>query len=443
MPNEADSKILHVAVVGGSMGGLTTALLLRDLGHDVDVFERATGELTGFGAGIVAHEVSTRYFVQRSSSWLAQTTVHVPSHRLLDGSGALLWDYPVAYRFVSWGSLYRALLSEFGRERYHQGAALVGFSQDGDGVDLRFASGQKSRYDLLVLADGLLSTGRQRLFPGVEPVYSGYVAWRGTVAERDIPARVLQQIDDTITYVLIPNSHILVYPIPGGDNRVDRGYRSWNFVWYRNVDKGAALDELMTDRDGYPHSASLRPGRVQDRYVHELKEHAMAALPQEAATIVTATEHPFIQAVMDVESPAMALGRVCILGDAAFVARPHAAAGTAKAAENAWTLAEAIATVQGDLPDVLQSWSAQQTALGSSLVARSRHMGEGSQFRCDWRPGDPGLRFGLYEPGDSCSWTRVTRSPAPTTSPEEDGAQGGRAVARPFNAKSSPRGSRR
>ncbi|MGW8182656.1 MAG: FAD binding domain-containing protein [Burkholderiales bacterium] len=443
MPNKADSKILHVAVVGGSMGGLTTALLLRDLGHDVDVFERATGELTGFGAGIVAHEVSTRYFVQRSSSWLAQTTVHVPSHRLLDGSGALLWDYPVAYRFVSWGSLYRALLSEFGRERYHQGAALVGFSQDGDGVDLRFASGRESRYDLLVLADGLLSTGRQRLFPGVEPVYSGYVAWRGTVAERDIPARILQQIDDTITYVLVPNSHILIYPIPGSHNRVDRGYRSWNFVWYRNVEKGAELDELLTDRDGYPHSASLRPGRVQDRYVRELKEHAMAALPQEAATIVTATEHPFIQAVMDVESPAMALGRVCILGDAAFVARPHAAAGTAKAAENAWTLAEAIATVQGDLPDVLRRWSAQQTALGSSLVARSRHMGEGSQFRCDWRPGDPGLRFGLYEPGDSCSWTRGTRSPAAATSSDEDGAQGARTLARPFDAKSSSRHSRR
>jgi len=394
------------------MGGLTTALLLRDLGHDVDVFERATGELTGFGAGIVAHEVSTRYFSQHSSSWLAQTTVHVPSHRILDSSGALLWDYPVAYRFVSWGSLYRALLGEFGRERYHQGAALVGFSQNGDGVDLRFASGQESHYDLLVLADGLLSTGRQRLFPGVEPVYSGYVAWRGTVAERDIPARILQRIDDAITYVLVPNSHILVYPIPGSDNRVERGRRSWNFVWYRNVDKGAALEELMTDRDGYPHSASLRPGRVQDRYVRELKEVAAATLPRDVAAVVTATEHPFIQAVMDVESPAMAVGCVCILGDAAFVARPHAAAGTAKAAENAWTLAEAIRSGAGDLPDALQRWSTHQTALGSSLVARSRHMGEGSQFRCDWRPGDPGLRFGLYEPGDSCNWSRETRSAA-------------------------------
>ncbi len=436
MSSKPGSKPLRVAVVGGSMGGLTTALLLRDLGHEVDVFERATGELTGFGAGIVAHEVSTRYFVQRTPDWLAQTTVHVPSHRMLDGSGALLWDSPVAYRFVSWGGLYRALLGAFGRERYHQGAALVGFDQDAAGVDLRFASGRESRHDLLVLADGLLSTGRQRLFPGVEPVYSGYVAWRGTVAEGDIPARVLQQLDDTITYVLVPNSHILVYPIPGNDNRVDRGHRSWNFVWYRNVAKGAALEELLTDRDGYPHSASLRPGRVQDRYVHELKEHAGAALPQDVAAIVTATEQPFIQAVMDVESPAMAVGRVCILGDAAFVARPHAAAGTAKAAENAWTLAAAIATVQDDLPDALQRWSAHQTALGSSLVARSRHMGEGSQFRCDWRPGDPALRFGLYEPGDSCTWTPTTPSALPPTLHAGAGAPGGRTDARRFNAKS-------
>lgn len=411
MPRKLGASALRVAIVGGSMGGLTTALLLRALGHEVDVFERATGELTGFGAGIVAHEVSVRYFVERKTTWLTNMTVPVGSYRLLDGSGSLLWEEPVAYRFVSWGSLYRALLSEFGRERYHQGAALVGFGQDGHGVDLRFASGQQLRYDLLVLADGVLSTGRQRLFPGVEPVYSGYVAWRGTIAERDIPARVLERIDDTITYALIPNSHILVYPIPGSDGRVDRGHRLWNFVWYRNVEKGAPFDELMTDRDGFPHSLSLRPGRVQGRHVRELKELATAALPPEIASIVTATEHPFIQAVMDVESPAMAIGRVCLLGDAAFAARPHAAAGTAKAAENAWTLAEAIEACDGDLPGALQMWSGHQTALGSSLVARTRHIGEGSQFRCDWRPGDPGLRFGLYEPGDSSSWTRLQHRP--------------------------------
>jgi 2,6-dihydroxypyridine 3-monooxygenase len=114
---------------------------------------------------------------------------------------------------------------------------------------------------------------------------------------------------------------------------------------------------------------------------------------------------------MDVASPRMAVGRVCIIGDAAFAARPHAAAGTAKAAENAWTLAAAIAGGD-DLPGALEAWSVHQTALGTGLVARARHIGEGSQFRCDWRPGNPALRFGLYAPGDSFIWTRAARPEA-------------------------------
>jgi len=388
------------------MGGLTAALLLRDLGHEVDVFERATGELTGFGAGIVAHPVSVRYVVERTATSLTSITVPVHAYRLLDGAGSLLWEEQVDYLFASWGSLYRALRDEFGRGRYHQGAALVGFDQDPDGVNLRFASGRHARCDLLVLADGVQSTGRRQLFPGVEPAYAGYVAWRGTIAERDLPASLRDRIDDTIVYALIPRSHALVYPIPGADGRADRGHRLWNFVWYRNVEQGAAFDELMTDRDGFPHPISLHPGRVQDRHVRELKDSAAASLPGDVAAVVAAAVQPFIQAIMDVASSAMAVGRVCILGDAAFTVRPHAAAGTAKAAENAWTLAEAVKAGGTDLPGALQQWSAHQTALGMNLLERTRHHGDGSQFRCDWRAGDPAHRFGLYQPGDSSVWTR-------------------------------------
>jgi 2,6-dihydroxypyridine 3-monooxygenase len=388
------------------MGGLTAALLLRDLGHDVDVYERATGELTGFGAGIVAHPASVRYVAERTATPLDSITVRVSAYRLLDGAGARLWEEPADYRFASWGSLYRALLGAFGRDRYHQGAALAGFVQDPRGVNLRFAGGEARRCDLLVLADGVQSAGRRQLFPGAEPDYSGYVAWRGTIAETDIPAAVRDRIDDTIVYALIPGSHALVYPIPGAEGNVARGRRLWNFVWYRNVPPGAAFDELMTDRDGFPHPISLHPGRVQDRFVRELKDTASASLPADVAAVVTAASQPFIQAIMDVASPAMAVGRVCITGDAAFAVRPHAAAGTAKAAENAWTLAAAIEAAGDDLPGALQKWSAHQPALGRTLLERTRHHGDGSQFRCDWRPGDPAHRFGLYEPGDASDWTR-------------------------------------
>ncbi len=78
MSRKAYSNPLHVAVVGGSIGGLTTALLMRSLGHDVDVFERATGELMGLAAGIIAHEVSVRYLVERTTTSLDTMTVPDP-----------------------------------------------------------------------------------------------------------------------------------------------------------------------------------------------------------------------------------------------------------------------------------------------------------------------------------------------------------------------------
>jgi len=55
----------RVAVVGGSLGGLTAALLLRDLGCTVNVYERSAAELEARGAGIAVLEATWRYPVER------------------------------------------------------------------------------------------------------------------------------------------------------------------------------------------------------------------------------------------------------------------------------------------------------------------------------------------------------------------------------------------
>ena len=94
----------------------------------------------------------------------------------------------------------------------------------------------------------------------------------------------------------------------------------------------------------------------------------------------------------------MSFGRVCLLGDAAFVVRPHAAAGTAKAASDAWELARALAE-QPDFESALRAWEPGQLELGRNLLARTRRIGRRSQVDCNWTPGDPELIFGLYEPG--------------------------------------------
>jgi len=179
---------------------------------------------------------------------------------------------------------------------------------------------------------------------------------------------------------------------------VEIGRRLVNFVWYRNVSEGWELDDLMTDREGVRRDTSLPPGAVRERFVDQLREDA-EDLPPQLAEVVVNTPEPFVQPIVDVEVPRMAFGRVCLIGDAAFVARPHAAAGTAKAAADAWALADAVAADPSDVPGALRGWEAGQLALGRQLVARVQDLGTRSQFGGGWHPGDPSLRFGLWGPG--------------------------------------------
>jgi 2,6-dihydroxypyridine 3-monooxygenase len=93
-------------------------------------------------------------------------------------------------------------------------------------------------------------------------------------------------------------------------------------------------------------------------------------------------------------------GRIAIIGDAAFAARPHAAAGSAKAAADAWALYEQLGAHTGGIAEALKRWEPEQLELGNRLIDRVSTMGARSQFDNTWIPGDPDLRFGLYGPGE-------------------------------------------
>ena len=247
-------------------------------------------------------------------------------------------------------------------------------------------------------ADGVGSTARARLLPAVRPAYAGYLAWRGMMPEASLDAPTRAALADAITYHVYANSHILAYPIPGPDGSVAPGERLVNFVWYRNYLAGGDLDDVLTDEAGQRRELSVPPGAVAARHVAEMRAVARARLPAPIARVVESVERPFLQVIYDIEVPRMAFGRVCLLGDAAFVVRPHAAAGTAKAAADAWALAEALAR-DGDVPAALARWETEQVALGAQLLERTRRIGRRSQVDGTWVPGDPELIFGLRGPG--------------------------------------------
>ena len=389
----------RVAIAGGSLGGLTAGLVLQDLGLDVTIHERSSIELEQRGAGIGFLPASYRYLVDRGGCALDDISIATDHIRYLDRNGAVIHDEVHSYRFSSWNTVYRSLLDRFGRDRYLLGHEVEDFSQHELTVDLKITGGLNDTVDLLVCAEGISSRSRLGLQPGVSPQYAGYVAWRGMVPERALPRDTIARLSDAITYFVYANSHILVYPIPGADGSVKMGERLINFVWYRNYLAGGDLADVLTDVHGDQRDISMPPGMARADHLAELKATAAARLPAVIAEVVTGTEMPFLQVVFDVEISQMVFGRVCLLGDAAWVARPHAAAGTAKASVDAWALGEALAD-HDDIDSALAAWEPGQMELGRQLVERTRRIGRRSQFDGTWTPGDPELIFGLHRPGE-------------------------------------------
>lgn len=388
---------LRVVVVGGSLAGLTAACLLRDAGCDVVVLERSRSDLSASGAGIVVQPDTIRYF-ERTPLTLDDVSVAAHVLRYLAQDGSIAFEEPRRTRFTSWNTLYRGLRDAFDDARYRKGSEVVAYDPSGS---VQLAGGEVLAGDLVVIADGLTSAGRAVVAPGCGPRYAGYVGWRGTVAATALSTATRRALADAMVYEVVGGSdpgHIVAYAIPNPDGGTAAGDQLLNYVWYRNVAEDD-LSRVMTDSSGVARPLSIPAGQLPEATADALRASARDQLAPALAEMVVRTPAPFVQVIVDIESERMVRGRLALIGDAAFTARPHAAAGTAKAAADAWTLTSALTTAAGDVDAALAGWEPVQLALGRALVARSRDRGERSQFRGTWVPGDPDLRLGLYAPG--------------------------------------------
>ena len=389
----------RVLIVGGSIGGLTAGVLLRDLGCDVDIYERSSNALQDRGAGIVVLPITERYFTERGGD-SGRVSLELKDWSYMNRAGEVTHSDPDRFRFGGWNTIYRALIEEFGDERYHLESEMIGFDQTEDGVTMHLAGGGSATGDLLVCSDGLGSTARSLLLPDVTASYAGYVAWRGVTREAAVSDQARADLADAMIYQVLDHSHILVYAMPDHAGRTRQPHRVINFVWYRNYPEGGPYEALMTDKDGRWRGGTMPPGMVGDEFLTEMLETARSTLAPTLLEVIEGCEAPLIQAIFDVESPQMAFGRVVVMGDAAFGLRPHVAAGQAKASADAWALRDALAESGGDVAAALGVWEPRQLALGRQALARTRQMGESSQVEGTMVPGDPEWKFGLWEPGN-------------------------------------------
>jgi 2-polyprenyl-6-methoxyphenol hydroxylase-like FAD-dependent oxidoreductase len=369
----------RVVLAGGSIAGLCAGMTLRNIGHDVHIYERAVGQMVSRGAGIVVQDDLLRLL--RRCNIPEPLTVACSRRRYLAPDGGEGIAIASAERFTSWSAIYHTLRSSFPSERYHLGSTVKGFEQDAQRVVVRFAERSDVEADLLVCADGSFSEMRSRLLPEVRPQYAGYVAWRGALDEEAAPPELIRFFDHSLTFCgARSGGHILCYFIPGRGS-AEQGRRQLNWVWYVKVPRGAELARLLTDNTGVLHEGSLARGSVPEDVISEVHAAAGRELHPRFSELVNATADPFIQVIRDVIVPKMAFGRVCLLGDAAFVIRPHLAAATAKAASDATALGAAFQAHPHDLGRALEDWETLQLEHGRDLVNQTIALGTRSVKR--------------------------------------------------------------
>jgi 2-polyprenyl-6-methoxyphenol hydroxylase-like FAD-dependent oxidoreductase len=360
-------------VIGGSISGLFAALAVRRHGWDVEIFERVEGELAGRGAGIVAQPQLRAVFRAIGLDPGVELGVEVRWRRALDRAGRVMFETECPQTLTSWDRLYRMLRNAFPADFYRRGAALERVEQDAKGVAAHFAGGGSASGDLLIGADGLRSTVRQQFLPTLAPLYAGYVAWRALLPEEILPAPIHRDLFDYMAFALPPGEQILGYPVAGPEDDLRPGHRRYNLVWYRPADARIELKKL-TDSSGTAHEMSIPPPLIRAEVVDAMRAAARKLVPPQFQEIVRLADSPFLQPIYDLEAPRLTFGRVAILGDAAFVARPHVAAGVVKAAEDALALAQALAAA-GEIEAALRDFERARIEVGRRIIERARHLG--------------------------------------------------------------------
>jgi 2-polyprenyl-6-methoxyphenol hydroxylase-like FAD-dependent oxidoreductase len=360
-------------IIGGSMSGLLAAIMLARRGYEVGVYERVSGELAGRGAGIVAQPPLITH-LETLGLDTGDLGVAIARRQMLDREGRVMAASTCPQVFTAWERVYRLLRAALPSGRYHRGRSLTAFGPSDRGVVAHFSDGGTADGDLLIGADGLRSTVRQGLLPAVVPLYAGYVAWRAMLPERALPETIHRDLFGAMTFCLPPGEQIIGYPVAGPDNDLRPGQRRYNVVWYRPAAEMTELPWLLTDASGVVHPISIPPPLIRREAIARMRAAAERLLPPQFRDIVRLIDEPLLQPIYDLASPRLAFGRVALVGDAAFVARPHVGAGVSKAADDAAALAEAL-DGDDDVEAALRRYERQRLDENNRIIERARHLG--------------------------------------------------------------------
>ena len=358
-------------VMGGSMGGLFAANFLHRAGWSVRVLEKAAVPLTSRGTGIVTNDGLRTLLGMAGVSADESLGFEIQRRVVVDAAGEIVAEIRRPQTMTAWSRLLGLLLKALPEDRYTLGRAVVGV-EPGDASRLAkvvLDDGQTLQADVVVVADGGRSAFRSPLFDAPPPAWAGYVAWRMLLPIDRLDSPTREWIESTFAFAFAPGEEIVAYPVLADDASV-----MVNVVWYRDTSP-AGLTELLTDEQGRHHPDGIAPHLIRRSVIDAARRDAANALSPVWSRILGLATDWMVQVVVDATTPRMNAGRLALVGDSAFVARPHVGQGVTKAAGDALALAQALGTPGRSVVDALSDYSALRVPIGRFAVDLSRRLG--------------------------------------------------------------------
>ena len=368
-------KPLRIRIVGGSLAGLFAGILLGRDGHDVKVYERSSTGFAGRGAGLVPQQEVFHILREIGVEHLATFGVVSKDRIYLAKTGEVSQRTHMPQTQISWDLLYSAVVSRLGADNYILGKPVRSMREEGGSSVIEFDDGSAEAADLVIGADGIGSVVRSAINADANSRYAGYVAWRGLVPERTLPPSA-SPLPGNFAFYIAPGNHALGYLVPGAGGEIVKGERRYNWVWYRFVDEND-LQQTFTGQSGRSSQFSLARGELSDPRRRALREDAARLLPPQFIEAVNAEATPFVQGIFDFEADRMAGSSIALIGDAAFVVRPHTAMGVGKAAGDVMSLRAHINQATS-LGDALRRLEADRIAVGREIAAYGQELGRSS-----------------------------------------------------------------
>jgi 2-polyprenyl-6-methoxyphenol hydroxylase-like FAD-dependent oxidoreductase len=344
-------ELRRVVVVGGGVGGLTSALGLKRAGIEVEVHEKyphLAGRATGFTLWSYAIKELLRLGLddpERIGSPVEITEIHNHHGRLIEALpvGEVSRRLGAPSCDVRRPDLQAAMIELLGNCTVQMGSEVVGVEQDADSATVVTADGRRSSGDLVIGADGAHSVLRGYVAAAPKLDYSGFAGWGGV-------------LDGFEHELLQPNRHVEIWGrgSKAGVADVGGGQTRWYVV---HKAPAGTKDEAVVKQQIVDHVAGW----------YELIRAAVEAA--DPATIVQ-TE------AWDLEPlDTWIKGRVVLLGDSAHATTPFASMGACMTIDDSRVLVERL-TSDAPLGEALEGYQEDRKRRDEGVVRESRRMGK-------------------------------------------------------------------